>query len=205
MAWDESKVNHVNVSSLRTRPIPPETPARWTKLKDGTLALVRNAVRIDPSEGPILGDTPFQDPGNEHFYLCRTLCKQHRYTKSFDGLMFSRMEYYQRSLIRVVVDLNARSSKNPHGIIGFSNFWHKVRTPYSKIYFFVTDVDHLRRGVATALFNDFQSVVPAGFGIELDVNKTNPSAIAFWERQGFTVVSSSLKDTCWFMKKEALS
>jgi RimJ/RimL family protein N-acetyltransferase len=214
MAWDESKVRHINTMNTTLNPNPPPTPSTTWSLRDGTTVIIKNGVRIDPAQGPILGDTPHQDPANEHFYLCRTLCKQHRYTKSFDGLMFSRMEFYERSEIRVMVDLQAKSELNPHGIIGFSNFYHKIRTPATKIYFFVTDKDHLRRGVAGCLFEDMVLHMPLWTKnprdpraewqtryIELDVNKTNPPAIAFWERLGFTVQGSSCKDTCYYMTR----
>ena len=221
MAWDESKVHNVNQINTKLHPTPPPTPEMFSYIRGRTegaphvLATVKNAVRIDPSQGPILGDTEFQDPRNEHFYLCRTLCKQHRYTKAFDGLMFSRMEFYDRSEIRVVVEESSKSEKNPHGIIGFSNFYHKIRSPATKIYFFVTDIGHLRRGVAQVLFDDLVENQPLWTKnpkdpdavwtkrcIELDVNKTNPAAIAFWEHQGFTTRGSSIKDTCHYMVRD---
>lgn len=189
---------NINSSSTRTRPIPPITPPREYALRDGTEVVVRNAIRIDPDRDDLILGKDGQPEGNEHFYLCKTLCKTGRYTKSFDGLMFSREEYYLRSLIRVAVVKGEPGGRDGHGILGFSNFWHKVRTDATKLYFIVVDPRHHRRSVAEVLMDDLYSVCKHRV-LELDVNKTNPEAIKLYEKHGFKVEGDSLHGTCHYM------
>lgn len=200
MSFQEEKCNPANIhsSSTRTRPIPPITPPRHYTLPCGQEIIVRNAIRHDPDRADrILGEGG-QHPDNEHFYLAKKLCKTGRFTKAFDGIQFSRQEFYDRSLIRVAVVPGKNGGAEGEGILAFSNFWHKVRTPITKLYFVVVDPRFHRRGIAQAMMQDLYESC-AHNALELDVNKTNPEAIALYQKHGFQVEGESLKGTCLWM------
>lgn len=200
MAFAEEHCDPANIhsSNPRTRPIPPKTPPLRWPIRAGHLIEIRNAVRHDPHRSDRLLGAGGQPEDNEHYYLCKTLCKTGRYTKSFDGIQFSRQEFYDRSLIRVATVPGSRGGVTGEGILGFSNFWHKVRTPFTKLYFVVVDPDHQRQGVANALMEDLYAVCPYK-ALELDVNKDNFEAIKLYERHGFSYDGESLHGTCFHM------
>lgn len=200
MSFPEEKCNPANISSSnpRRRPIPPVTPPTYHKLRDGTEIVVRNAIRQDPAREDRILSPEGQPANNEHFYLAKKLCKTGKFTKAFDGIQFSRQEFYDRSLIRVAVLAGREGGSEGGGIIGFSNFWHKVRTDYTKLYFVVVDPAWKRMGVAEALMQDLYDVC-VHKALELDVNKTNPEAVKLYEKHGFVTEGSSLKDTCHYM------
>ena len=200
MAFAEEKCNPKNIhsSNPRRRPIPPITPPTQHTLRDGRKIVVRNAIRKDPDRPDRILSAEGQHPENEHLYLCKKLCKTGKFTKAFDGIQFSREEFYQRSLIRVAVLEGGKGGSEGDGIIGFSNFWHKVRTPITKLYFVVVDPTHHRQGVAEALMDDLYATCVHN-ALELDVNKTNPTAVALYQKHGFETLGSSLHDTCHYM------
>lgn len=145
---------NINSSNPETRSVPPITPIYADSLADGRPVVIRNAIRHDPArEDRILGSGD-QPEDNEHYYLCKTLCKTGRDTRSFDGIQFSRQEFYDRSLIRVCALNGSPGGRDGIGILGFSNFWHKVLTPITKLYFIVVDPSAQRSGVAVALMED---------------------------------------------------
>jgi len=202
MSFAEEKCNPANIhsSNPRRRPIPPITPPTIHTLRDGRQLTIRNAVRHDPDRTDRILSVEDQHDDNEHLFLCKTLCKTGKYTKAFDGIQFSRQEFYDRSLIRVAVLEGGTGGKTGDGIIGFTNFWQKVRTPICKLYFVVVDPKFQRLGVSEALMADLYAVCEHN-ALELDVNKTNPAAIALYQKHGFVTEGESLKGTCYYMTK----
>lgn len=196
----------INSSSTRTRPIPPITPPTFHQLRGGTQIMVRNALRVDPDREDRILSPEGQHADNEHFYLCKKLCKTGKFTKAFDGIQFSREEFYLRSLIRIAITMDGKGGSAGDGILGFSNFWHKVRTPQTKLYFVVVDPAHHRRGVAEALMADLYRATEAQghspHRLELDVNKTNPTAVALYHKHHFKTEGESLHGTCHYMARE---
>lgn len=203
MSFEESKCNPANIhsSNPRNRPIPPLTPPVSSTLRDGSRIVIRNAIRHDPDRADLILGKDGQHEDNEHYYLCKTLCKTGKFTKAFDGIQFSRQEFYDRSLIRVAVLEGCVGGRDGDGIIGFTNFWHKVRTPITKLYFVVVDPAWHRNGVAEALMEDlYASCVHRA--LELDVNIKNPEAVALYEKHDFVTRGLSLHDTCYYMTRE---
>lgn len=132
---------------------------------------------------------------DEHMRLLE-IARSHPVGGSFSHTMFSGPDMYKRGWIRAAVGIVVGG---PNRIAGFTCFRHKIRQPKTKLYYIIVDRPWRRRGVGQLLLTDLITESPHRC-MELDCEKGNAEALAFYDRNGFARVGETKDGKRWVLE-----
>lgn len=124
----------------------------------------------------------------EHADLCR-LAKTSKWTRDYSNHMFSGSHAYAREWIWGAYEYDPADGNER--CLGFFCVRHKSRTPATTLYFIVVNQTFQRCGVGQKLLDKLKELAPHP-KIDLNVGLENSQARAFYARNGFLEVGSSL-------------
>lgn len=123
----------------------------------------------------------------DHDALVR-ICRRYPYTASFTNrVMFSTTAAYEKGWIVLAED--DFSQDNRGAALGFYCVRHKVREPYTMLYYLAAFPTGRQTGAM--LVEHMKSHSPHG-RVELNVAKDNGGAVSFYQRHGFLISGEAL-------------